>query len=113
MNLTTSFLILAQNEHKIDAIRALQATEKNWNHLMKEIDDCMKALWRATERDYVNVTDIGTVCNLLTTIFLLYYEAFIWLGRVKVIDCESSKVVTLREVLSARYGRYTLFVLIR
>uniref|UniRef100_A0A914W0I8 Alkyl hydroperoxide reductase subunit C/ Thiol specific antioxidant domain-containing protein n=1 Tax=Plectus sambesii TaxID=2011161 RepID=A0A914W0I8_9BILA len=83
---------IEKNIGKKDAIEALQAAEKNWDHFMKELDDCMKAKWQEGEKEYVDVIDIG---------------------HVKVTDCENDKTVALRDILSTKYGRCALFVLIR
>uniref|UniRef100_A0A914X6C8 Alkyl hydroperoxide reductase subunit C/ Thiol specific antioxidant domain-containing protein n=1 Tax=Plectus sambesii TaxID=2011161 RepID=A0A914X6C8_9BILA len=70
----------------------LRYCEQKWDDLMMKIQEKMTSAWNANEKTYTNIMNAG---------------------NIGLIDCEKQKKVTLKNVIAAKFARYTLFVFIR
>uniref|UniRef100_A0A914VUT4 Uncharacterized protein n=1 Tax=Plectus sambesii TaxID=2011161 RepID=A0A914VUT4_9BILA len=77
---------------ELRAAKELQSLEERWDQLMVQIDEAMTAMWQMHEKNYVDFLDIGAI---------------------NLVDCERMVNVSLRDLSNSKYGRHTLFVLLR
>uniref|UniRef100_A0A914VTC3 Alkyl hydroperoxide reductase subunit C/ Thiol specific antioxidant domain-containing protein n=1 Tax=Plectus sambesii TaxID=2011161 RepID=A0A914VTC3_9BILA len=77
---------------EIDALKTLQSLEEQWNKLLLQVDESLPELAEEEEKDPGEYLDAE---------------------KISLIDCERNQNVTLDDLLSPKYGRFTLFVLIR